>query len=75
VSGRPWNTVAAVEWGDRGTTLDGRPFQNQGVHFVTLRWGKVASLRIYCDTATLADVLPRNATHGARDAAEPPILD
>ena len=75
VSGWPWCTEAVVEWRDRGTALDGRPFANQGVHCVTLRWGRVASLRIYCDTQVLADVLARNARHGAAVAGAAPIED
>jgi ketosteroid isomerase-like protein len=75
ISGWPWHTVAAVEWRDSGTALDGQPFANQGVHVVTLRWGKVASLHIYCDTQMLAEVLQRNARHGAAEAAAWPIND
>ena len=75
VSGWPWHTEAVVEWGDHGTTLDGRPFANQGVHCVTLRWGRVRSLRIYCDTQVLADVLARNARHGAAAAGAAPLVD
>lgn len=75
VNGWPWNTAVAVEWVDHGKTLDGQPFNNQGVHFVTLRWGKVVSLRIYCDTVTLTDVLQRNGACGAEEAVAAPILD
>jgi len=75
VSGWPWHTEAAVEWRDGGTALDGQPFSNQGVHFVTLRWGRVSSLRIYCDTQVLADLLQRNARHGAAEAGAAPITD
>ena len=73
VSGWPWNTVAYVEWRDAGTSLDGLPFNNQGVHVVVLRWGKVVSVRIFCDTKVLSEVLGRNAGHGAPEAPAPPI--
>jgi ketosteroid isomerase-like protein len=73
VSGWPWNTVAYVEWRDAGRTLDGLPFNNQGVHVVVLRWGKVVSVRIFCDTKLLSEVLKRNAEHGVAEAAAPPI--
>ncbi|WP_025691917.1 nuclear transport factor 2 family protein [Paenibacillus zanthoxyli] len=75
VKGWPWNTIAAVEWSDSGTTLDGKPFRNQGVHFVNIRFGKVTSLRIYCDTQVLQDVLQRNAAQGLEEAAADPIVD
>jgi ketosteroid isomerase-like protein len=75
VSGWPWNTAAAVEWVDRGKTLDGHPFSNQGVHFLTLKWGKVLSLHIYCDTVILTEVLQRNGACGTQEAVAAPILD
>lgn len=73
--GWPWRTEATVEWRDSGRTLDGQPFANQGVHAVTLRWGRVRSLRIYCDTQALAQVLARNAEGGIVEATAPPIED
>ena len=73
VSGWPWRTVAAVEWSDSGTTADGQPFANQGVHVVTLRWGKVTRLQIYCDTGVLAEVCRRQAAQGIEEAAAAPI--
>src|SRR5687767_1062356 len=54
VAGWPWDTRAAVEWSDEGRTADGEPFRNQGVHLVRIRWGRVTSLTVFCDTATLA---------------------
>jgi ketosteroid isomerase-like protein len=75
VNGWPWDTTAAVEWKDSGTCLDGSPFNNQGVHVIRLKWGKVTAVRVYCDTMVLADVLQRNARGGVADAAAPPILD
>jgi ketosteroid isomerase-like protein len=73
VSGWPWQTTAAVEWRDRGTTADGRAFANQGVHVVTLSWGKVVRLQIYCDTRMLEEVCARQAACGITEAAAPPI--
>ncbi|WP_424196280.1 nuclear transport factor 2 family protein [Ampullimonas aquatilis] len=75
VEGWPWHTKAVAEWRDFGTTCDGIPFQNQGTHFITLRWGKVTELRIYCDTAMLEKVLDRNAQCGIEQAKALPITD
>jgi ketosteroid isomerase-like protein len=75
VSGWPWDTSAAVEWKDGGRCLDGHRFNNQGVHVIQLKWGKVTAVRVYCDTMVLADVLQRNANGGATEAAMAPILD
>ncbi len=73
VSGWPWHTTAAVEWSDRGTTADGESFANQGVHVVTLRWGRVVRLAIYCDTAVLEQVCRRQVSCGIAEAGAPPI--
>lgn len=44
VSGTLWNTNVVVEWIDRATLANGDSYENQGVHFVRMRWGKVISL-------------------------------
>ncbi len=75
VKGMPWNTVAMVEWRDRLTLRDGTSRSNQGVHVLRLRWGKVVSLRVYCDTQVLASVLGELELQGIADAGLPPIED
>ncbi len=73
VRGMPWNTVALVEWRDRFTLRDGSRRGNQGVHVLRLKWGKVVSLRVYCDTQVLAAVLRDLQAQGVADAGLPPI--
>jgi ketosteroid isomerase-like protein len=75
VRGMPWNTVALVEWRDRFTQRDGTPRGNQGVHVLRLKWGKVVSLRVYCDTQVLAAALNDLRAQGVADAGLPPIDD
>lgn len=75
VSGAPWNTVAFVEWRDRYTLRDGSLRNNQGVHALRLAWGKVVSLRIYCDTQMLAAVLRDQQALGVIEAGRLPIED
>ena len=75
VRGMPWNTVALVTWRDSFSLRDGSLGANQGVHVLRLKWGKVTSLRIHCDTQVLADVLRRQSDLGVADAALPPIDD
>jgi ketosteroid isomerase-like protein len=75
VRGMPWNTVALVEWRDRFSLRDGTRRGNQGVHALRLKWGKVSSLRVYCDTQVLADVLRQQHSHGIPDAGMAPIGD
>jgi ketosteroid isomerase-like protein len=75
VSGAPWNTVALVEWRDHFTLPDGSRRGNQGVHALRLRWGKVVSLRVYCDTQLLEQVLADMAAQGRVEARMAPIGD
>ena len=75
VRGWPWNTVAMVEWRDRFTLRDGRRRGNQGVHVLRLRWGRVISLRIHCDTQKLEHVLDELRAQGVDEAGAAPISD
>jgi ketosteroid isomerase-like protein len=75
VRGMPWNTVAMVEWRDRFALRDGTRRGNQGVHVLRLKWGKVVSLRVYCDTQVLASVLRELQAQGVSEAGQPPIDD
>jgi ketosteroid isomerase-like protein len=73
VTGMPWDTTALVEWRDRFTLPDGSRRGNQGVHALRLRWGKVVSLRVYCDTAVLRSVLEEMTKQGRSAAGLAPI--
>lgn len=75
VSGWPWNTTVAVEWVDHFTLRDGTRESNQGVHLFRLRFGKVVSLHIYCDTAKLDSILARLVEQGVNEAGASPIED
>ena len=75
VKGWPWNTLVALEWIDRASTLDGKGYVNEGVHIMRLRWVKVTEFRVYHDTEKLADACRRQAEHGIAAAAEPQIVD
>jgi ketosteroid isomerase-like protein len=75
VRGMPWNTVALVEWRDQFSLRDGSRRGNQGVHALRLVWGKVVSLRVYCDTQVLASALSDLQAQGVADAGMPPIVD
>jgi ketosteroid isomerase-like protein len=75
VTGWPWATTIVVEWRDFGRAGDGTAFTNQGVHVISLRWGRPTAIRIYCDTALLTQVLERNAACGVAEAVATPIVD
>ncbi|HET9871808.1 MAG TPA: nuclear transport factor 2 family protein [Propionibacteriaceae bacterium] len=73
VSGWPWNTVAMVEWVDSFTDRQGYRYSNQGVHIIGLKWGKLTSLHIYCDTQKLSDACRALGEQGVKLATAPPI--
>jgi ketosteroid isomerase-like protein len=75
VRGMPWNTVAMVEWRDHFTLRDGTRGGNQGVHVLRLKWGKVVSLRVYCDTQVVAAALQALHQQGIQEAGYAPITD
>jgi ketosteroid isomerase-like protein len=75
VSGMPWNTTAMIEWRDRFTLRDGSVRGNQGVHVIKIKWGRVISLQIYCDTQLLASVLDELKSQGVKEAGLAPIND
>ena len=58
---------------DHFTLRDGARGSNQGVHVFGIRWGKVVSLHIYCDTEKLTGYLERLAEQGVEEASAPPI--
>ena len=75
VGGMPWRTTAAVTWDDRFTLPDGTAGSNTGVHEFELRWGRVRSLVIHCDTERLQRYCDRIAECGVTEAAAAPISD
>jgi ketosteroid isomerase-like protein len=46
VSGPPWNMTVAVRFQD----AIGSDYQNEGVEWLRIRWGKVRSLEVFLDT-------------------------
>lgn len=75
VKGPPWNVALAVIWTDRGLAADGVEYRNHGVHELTVRWGRLVSLRAHLDTQHLSQVLERMAKDGIAEASAPPIED
>jgi ketosteroid isomerase-like protein len=75
VRGWPWDTAVAIEWTDRGRAADGAPYENQGAHWIRLRWGKGVEVHGYLDTAKLDAVLERLAAAGFEEASASPIGD
>jgi len=74
-TGPPWNTRLAIAWTDRGTAADGVDYQNEGVHLLHLKWGRLMELHAKLDTQHLERTLDRMAAAGIEEAAADPIKD
>lgn len=75
VSGPPWDTTAVIEWHDQAALASGGSYDNDGVHVVRLRWGKLASLHAYPDTARVAAAIRQMAEQGVEEGRAPQIED
>jgi ketosteroid isomerase-like protein len=74
VKGMPWDTTAIIQWTGRSTMSNGHRYVQHGVHFLTLRWGRVHAFRIYVDTQELAQALEALGRHGIAEACAEPIV-
>lgn len=72
--GMPWNTTIVVQWTAQTTLANGTPYHNAGVHFLTLRWGRVHVFRVYEDSQAVASALHCLAENGIAEAVAPPIV-
>jgi ketosteroid isomerase-like protein len=75
VSGWPWDTTAMIEWHDSATTATGDPYDNNGVHIVRLRWGKLVGLHAYLDTELVAAACHIMVSKGVAEAGAMAIED
>lgn len=73
VRGWPWDTAMAIEWTDRGRGADGTTYENEGSHWIRLRWGKVVEVHAYLDTERVTRLLDAMAAAGIEEAAAAPI--
>jgi ketosteroid isomerase-like protein len=73
VRGWPWRTTIAIEWIDRATLPDGSHYENEGVHIMQMRWGRVVAFRPYLDTQLVAAACDHAARAGVSAATASPI--
>jgi ketosteroid isomerase-like protein len=59
VNGWPWNTVVATHLAISARLEDGRPYRNEGMQLLRLRWGRVVEDLIFEDTLKLDAELRR----------------
>jgi ketosteroid isomerase-like protein len=67
VNGWPWRTTVATHLAISATLPDGRPYRNEGMQLLRLRWGRVVEDLIFEDTQKLDAEL----THMQQAQAEP----
>jgi ketosteroid isomerase-like protein len=70
VAGPPWNTRVAVRFEDRIPMPDGDgEYENEGVIYLRMRWGRVREDRTYLDTEKVAEFDARLDRQAAPAAA------
>jgi len=74
VKGLPHHTLAIVRWEAKATLENGDPYLNKGVHFITLKWGKVVELDVYEDTLVVYNGLEKQYQSGILEAKAPQII-
>jgi ketosteroid isomerase-like protein len=73
VKGNLFKTMAIVRWTATCTLLNGEPYVNHGVHFITLKWGKLVKIDVYEDTKTVSHGLEVQFESGIKEAKAPKI--
>ncbi len=74
VKGWPNHTLVIAQWTATATLQNGDMYRNQGVHLVTLKWGKITDMHVYEDSQAVADALEKQYTAGIKEAKAAPIL-
>jgi ketosteroid isomerase-like protein len=70
VEGFPWNTSVATRFRVAATLPSGASYNNEGMQFLRIRWGRVVEDRIYEDTQALAEALDELSQAGVAEATK-----
>lgn len=73
--GWPWSNWVAVRWSAELRPQLGEPYENQGAHWLHIRWGRVTKLYAYLDSQLVAEACEEMARAGVAEAAAAPIVD
>ena len=73
VKGNVFKTLAIVRWTATCTLLNGEPYLNNGVHFITIKFGKVVKFDVHEDTKTVSHGLDVQFESGIKEAKAPKI--
>jgi ketosteroid isomerase-like protein len=73
VKGWPHHTSVIIRWTASQTLPDGKPYENHGVHVVTMRWGRIVEIDANEDSQIVAQSLKVFAACGIAEALADPI--
>ena len=74
VKGWPNNTLVIAQWTAAATLQNGDSYKNHGVHFVTLKWGKITDMTVYEDSQAVADALEKQYRSGIKEAKSAQLI-
>ena len=74
VKGGPANTLVIARWTATCKLLNGEPYENKGVHFITLKWGKAVKFDVYENTKVVSHGLDVQFEAGIKEAKAPKIV-
>jgi ketosteroid isomerase-like protein len=74
VAGPPWRMSVAVQWTATLRPASGEPYENEGAHWLAIRWGRVTAFHAYLDTQRIAAACEAMAREGIAEAAAAPIV-
>lgn len=73
VKGGPGNTLVIARWIATCHLINGEPYENKGVHFITLKWGKAVKFDVYENTKVVSHGLDIQFEGGIKEAKAPKI--
>jgi len=73
VKGGPANTLVIARWTATCHLLNGEPYENKGVHFISMKWGKAVKFDVYENTKVVSHGLDVQFESGIKEAKAPKI--
>ncbi len=64
VTGPPWNMRVCFRFSDRIAIPGGGEYNNEGMEYLRMRWGRIREQRVYLDTERVAELDARLAAAG-----------